>query len=177
MNQQYWEKFYKTFKVTKYSSFAEFCVKYLKKSEKIIDLGCGNGRDSYFFAKHGFEVVGIDIASRPEYKKNAIFFQNDFMHYDSFLHPVYARFFLHSISDNDIIQLFQKSRDMLLLEFRDKSDHPVIYKHLRNHVDGNQIIKSLVENNFDILFYQKSKGLAVFKEEDPLICRVIAKRK
>lgn len=176
-NQKYWEKFYKKFKVTRPSDFAKFCLKYFTHGQKVIDLGCGNGRDSYYFVNHGLSVIGIDMATCPKYTKNAIFFTNDFTHYDSFIHPVYGRFFLHSISNEQISYLFSKARNMLLLEFRDKADHPMIYKHLRNHVDGNTILKELVENNFDILFYQKSKGLAKFRNEDPLICRVIAKRK
>ena len=29
---------------------------------KLIDLGCGEGRDIVYFARHGFEVVGLDLS-------------------------------------------------------------------------------------------------------------------
>ena len=29
---------------------------------KLIDLGCGEGRNAVYFAKHGFEVVGLDVS-------------------------------------------------------------------------------------------------------------------
>jgi len=29
----------------------------------LVDLGCGEGRDSIFFARHGFQVLGVDISS------------------------------------------------------------------------------------------------------------------
>jgi len=29
---------------------------------KLIDLGCGEGRNAVYFAKHGFDVVGLDIS-------------------------------------------------------------------------------------------------------------------
>ena len=30
---------------------------------KLIDIGCGEGRDSVYFARHGFEVVGLDLSA------------------------------------------------------------------------------------------------------------------
>ncbi len=30
---------------------------------KLIDLGCGEGRDVVYFARHGFEVVGLDLSA------------------------------------------------------------------------------------------------------------------
>jgi tellurite methyltransferase len=35
---------------------------------KLLDLGCGEGRNAVYFAKHGFEVVGLD-ASLPGLEK------------------------------------------------------------------------------------------------------------
>lgn len=35
---------------------------------KLLDIGCGEGRNSVYFAKHGFEVVGLDL-SEPGLKK------------------------------------------------------------------------------------------------------------
>lgn len=32
------------------------------KTMRVLDLGCGNGRDSIFFAKHGWEVTSIDCS-------------------------------------------------------------------------------------------------------------------
>ena len=29
---------------------------------KLLDLGCGEGRNTIYFAKHGFEVVGLDLS-------------------------------------------------------------------------------------------------------------------
>lgn len=33
-----------------------------KKSVDILEIGCGNGRDSIFMAKEGYSVIGIDVA-------------------------------------------------------------------------------------------------------------------
>ncbi|MBI5804092.1 class I SAM-dependent methyltransferase [Candidatus Pacearchaeota archaeon] len=36
--------------------------KYLKKKDKILDLGCGSGRNSIYLARKGYEVWGVDIS-------------------------------------------------------------------------------------------------------------------
>jgi ubiquinone/menaquinone biosynthesis C-methylase UbiE len=37
-------------------------IKSLPKHSRVIDLGCGNGRNSQYLAEHGFEVIGIDFS-------------------------------------------------------------------------------------------------------------------
>ena len=37
-------------------------VEYLPKGAKILDLGCGRGRNSFFLERLGFEVLGLDIS-------------------------------------------------------------------------------------------------------------------
>lgn len=37
-------------------------ITYLKKGDKVLDVGCGSGRDSIFLAEQGFEVWGIDFS-------------------------------------------------------------------------------------------------------------------
>lgn len=51
-----------------------FCARYIRtrvapnvyvnrqKYERVLDLGCGNGRHVIFFAKQGFDVSGVDIS-------------------------------------------------------------------------------------------------------------------
>ena len=65
-----WEKYYKELPhwavSLKPSKLAFSFIKFLKKHRitkgKILEVGCGNGRDSFFFACHRFNVIGIDIA-------------------------------------------------------------------------------------------------------------------
>jgi cyclopropane fatty-acyl-phospholipid synthase-like methyltransferase len=37
-----------------------FFLKYIKRNGKILDLGCGSGRDSLYFKNLGYEVTAID---------------------------------------------------------------------------------------------------------------------
>ena len=44
-----------------YQPFLEYLPKpHLANQQKILDVGCGSGRDSVFFANQGFEVIAID---------------------------------------------------------------------------------------------------------------------
>ena len=50
----YWNNYYGDKKKFRESSFARFVFKKIKKRKnlKIVDIGCGNGRDSLFFSKN-----------------------------------------------------------------------------------------------------------------------------
>ena len=45
--------------------------KKIDKNSKIIDIGCGNGRDSFFFSKNDLKVTAIDI-SKNAIKNNSL---------------------------------------------------------------------------------------------------------
>ena len=61
MNKNYWDRYYsKTNGIETPSTFASYVSDLIKKGESILELGCGNGRDSFYFAKKGFHVFAID---------------------------------------------------------------------------------------------------------------------
>ncbi|WP_292637665.1 class I SAM-dependent methyltransferase [Mesorhizobium sp.] len=60
---KYWDEFYSTKDARQASlpsQFAAFVTQEAGDAHLIIEVGCGTGRDSFFFARHGFEVVAID---------------------------------------------------------------------------------------------------------------------
>jgi len=60
-NIKYWNNFYSNSgSVLCPSQFAAYVLNEFSPTKKIIDIGCGNGRDSLFFASHGLNVLGID---------------------------------------------------------------------------------------------------------------------
>jgi len=44
------------------SDFAKFAMDYMHPQKMLIDLGCGNGRDSAYFCKCGLKVTAIDLS-------------------------------------------------------------------------------------------------------------------
>lgn len=50
-------------------------VPYLKKGKQLLDVGCGEGADSVFFAKRGFQVTALD--SNKIYLNRLLAFIND----------------------------------------------------------------------------------------------------
>lgn len=175
MNEKYWKTFYKKAEAPMtQSSFAEFCLPYIPNKMKILDIGCGNGRDTLFFRSMGFECIGID----REAPLDNDFIQDDFLNCIGNKAVYYSRFFLHSISNKDILKFIQGISGYFMAECRAEGDNPLLYKnHNRNLINGDWLLVNLLANRFEILFYQKAYGLAPYNGEDPYIIRVIAKKK
>ena len=60
--KRYWSSFYGVARTVIPSSFAASIAVELTEPTRIIDIGCGNGRDSLFFANLGHRVLGLDVA-------------------------------------------------------------------------------------------------------------------
>jgi ubiquinone/menaquinone biosynthesis C-methylase UbiE len=50
--------------------FIEFLQKQGLNSGKLLDLGCGKGRNSFYFARRGYEVTGIDFVPKIVHEAN-----------------------------------------------------------------------------------------------------------
>jgi len=98
----------------------------LKQGNKILDLGCGGGRNSFELAKRGFEVIGIDLNKYAI--EEAIKAQKE--------NNLNAKFSVKNILDIDYTQEF----DTVLLIF----NHFSIFSKLEAKKILNKISKSLV---------------------------------
>jgi len=114
MDKEYWEKFYANQNSDQQPSlFAKFVVEQniVKKNESLIELGCGNGRDSIYFANNGINVFSTDqceheisfLSERYDYLSNVKFVIADFTLLDESkkYDVVYSRFTLHSIKSEE----------------------------------------------------------------------------
>jgi len=201
-NKKYWDDFYKIFLVKEESSFARFVYKKIqnKKINKLLDVGCGNGRDTFFFFKKGFDVKGIDISktairnNKKILKRN--FYLKNICSRNFFLKEkfsiIYARFFLHAINskkENIFLKNIKKiscKKTIVFLEFRTIKD-PLIKKgiklskyerfhtHYRRFINTKEFVSKISNEGFRVLYLSSSYNYARFKVERPHICRLVMK--
>ena len=120
----YWEEEYSKNAIPLYpSQFAAFVASELFDSEThIIDVGCGNGRDSIFFAHLGKQVIGIDGSSVVVETNNKLFEkQSQSLHFISSKKTLMMRLLViincQTIAPSIAVSLFMPSIKMLKTTF------------------------------------------------------------
>lgn len=206
-NKSYWNNFYINDKLTNYPSlFAYEIGKHVKSDKKLVELGCGNGRDSIYFHSLGLQVDAVDISDRTIDKlknkylnnKNINFICDDFIKYIKNMNAdsdyIYSRFTLHSITDNQQSELLEnvydnlKEKGKFFIEVRSVLDdiyglgvevgrNAFIYEeHYRRFVVKEELEKELEKTGFTIISSKEEKGFAPFGDKDPIILRIIAEK-
>lgn len=206
MDYQYWNKYYnKKVAPSESSKFAKDILSFLKKEKKLVELGCGNGRDSVFFARHGINVVALDqadssILDLTNNKKNDNiefvcddFVNSNILNKDAFNYS-YSRFTIHSISDEDEKKLLKrvyfslKEEGMFFIEVRSVKDdlyglgeevgrNAYVYnEHYRRFIVMDELIQNLETVGFKIISAQESNNCAIYKDSNPIVIRIIAQK-
>ncbi|UXX78352.1 methyltransferase domain-containing protein [Reichenbachiella carrageenanivorans] len=199
-DKEFWEDFYSNKKGTlEPSSFATYVFEEIKLSGNLVELGCGNGRDSIFFAEQGLEVFGMDqcqstVSRLSELnKENTRFEVQDFTALGDLgkFDNVYSRFTLHSVSKEQASRTLNwaygalNDGGKLCIEVRSVNDElcgqgtevgkdAYVTDHYRRFVRMDEMLEELRGIGFQITYSIESKGLAVYKEEDPSIIRIVA---
>lgn len=148
----YWNSFYEASspKRNTPSQFATFIANEFPFLNWVIDIGCGNGRDSLFFHEAGYNIIGIDgsssaiqksLSTMNESKYNDVSstficekidqlqFHSEFINNAQKISKIiYSRFFLHAINEQEeesFVQIASEIScpgDVLALEFRTTND-------------------------------------------------------
>ncbi|TLX84830.1 MAG: class I SAM-dependent methyltransferase [Thaumarchaeota archaeon] len=152
------------------SDFAQKCYNYFKKYgvKRTLELGCGQGRDTIFFASNGFDVHAIDASKvaieNINQKKGQKNISLDLRHFkasqalpydSSYFDAVYSHMFYNMrFTDEELRSLFKESNRVLknngLLYFSVRSDKDVLYNK------GKKIDNNIYEiNGFQIRFFTR----------------------
>lgn len=200
----YWDSYYLSNKgdITP-SLFATEVGKLIKKNKSILELGCGNGRDSLYFDKLGLQVTAIDASNatieKLKNKKTAVWFVcDDFVNANiiktSQFDYIYSRFTLHAINEQQENELLYNVFDALkingkfFVESRSTSDEKygqgkkigeneyILDDHYRRFIDKDKLVKKLSDIGFFIEYCEEKRGFAPTDNCDPVILRLICSK-
>ncbi|MBV13302.1 MAG: hypothetical protein CMC52_04335 [Flavobacteriaceae bacterium] len=201
---KYWDNFYKSFEKSDKkdippSQFAAFCSLELMHSniDQIVEIAAGEGRDSIFFAKQGFHTIALDksinalnllqkkeslVKTLKTIKIDAVNEDLPLPIFSEKLCAYYARFFLHTLEENDLKNFFlnlsssMNNKDVLFVEYRNDNDETLdkaMPDHFRKFYKAN-FIKELAEKNGLVCSYEVSgKGYAKWNIDDAHVTRQI----
>lgn len=202
----YWDNFYKDNSITDNpSTFAIFCGDFIrgKDVKYLIDIGCGNARDTHFFHEMGLLTTGIDYCqivtelNRDKYKHIDFYACSadnlDNIKLNNPIDCIYSRFFLHAINKETATAFLSwatssiKPEGYLLLECRsDKdpmfgigekvSDYEYINGHYRRFINLNSLIDELDCMGWSVIYCGESDNLSVSKNDNPVLIRLILKK-
>ena len=210
-DEEYWDSYYADMQkkdelLSDPSLFAiAMLQKYMKSGKYLIELGCGNGRDSLWFAKNGIDVTAIDASpfviqelQKKVVLDNCTFICDDFVNAESIYQIqydyCYSRFTLHAISERQETQVLLKSYDMLredgylFIEARSIHDakyglgeeierNAYIYDgHYRRFIDLIELVNKLRDIGFSIVEQEESDRFAPLKGDNAVCIRVIARK-
>lgn len=205
MKSEHWERFYgNNFGQDLPSQFCVLFCNEATKNSKVIEFGCGNGRDSRFLSYFGFKVLGIDASqnaveycekNRPNNSTDTLRYINqnvgdidvellsDYASGDEIY--VYSRFFQHSIDEDTQEKMIGSVSEIsakkitAFFEFRNDKDsetEKLFGEHYRRYQTTQSFTDMLTKHGFEIQYAQESVGVAKYFQEDPHVTRVIAVR-
>jgi cyclopropane fatty-acyl-phospholipid synthase-like methyltransferase len=179
------------------SQFATFVAGELAEPHRIIEFGCGGGRDAIFFAAHGHDVIGVDASEQAVKACQALAEQVG--EQASFLTAriedpsllgqlrvppgplaIYARFFVHAITDDeesaflDLAAELTSPGDLLAVEYRtirDASGSKVTDRHFRRFLAPSTFMARTLARGFDVAYAVEGFGFAKYKQDDAYVAR------
>ena len=135
--EEYWKTKWNKRELEEANDFARRSFSQIKDKnfKTLLDLGCGDGRDSLFFAKEGLNVTSVDFSESGIKKLNEL------------------------IKEKELRNIKAIQTDIRKINFQDNS-FDVIYAHLSLHYFDDEITTQVFDKLFRIL---KKDGLIFIK--------------
>lgn len=198
MNSEYWAEYYKnSTPFTEPSNFARFVLDYFKinindyRKLKMQDIGCGDARDTVFFKQNNLNIEGVDPCETIIEKNRRLYPEINFNTINNKSSDVYyLRFVLHTLSIEDINNLIKSfslrwGNHYICIETRSTSDSPFLEtifnsgigeSRKRTLVSKEYLEQILTTNHYNILYSEELENLNKYKDDNPTVVRIIAKR-
>ena len=167
----YWNKKYSSMKQvwggepsTAAYHAANYLASHRKKGGRLLDLGCGYGRDSIYFSEEGYSVTGIDTSSEAIRLARSTFPDQHFVNMDfrdntfpeHCFSYIFANFFFHLITDRVVrLQISVDCHKLL-------APAGLLFASLssikdQDYSNGIQVGPNLVKNSRDVVkvFYDE----------------------
>jgi len=190
---KYWDNYYQVNKAPNFpSNFGKYCKKkFCNKKTNILEIGCGNGRDTIFFSKYFKKITCIDRSKNAIKIINKSKKENDIKNINTIIGDekkienllkknkfdlIYMRWFLHSIpisKENYLFGVLSKlisKKSVIAIEARTSHDNIKKNKktkkisNLEYVSDGNHY-RRLMDKN---VFFEKIKDFGfevIYKKE------------
>lgn len=201
---RHWDSYYGTTVGTLTPSpFALAAAELVPESSDVLEIGCGNGRDSSFLSKLGHRVVAIDASPaavdlcRREHADTTATFHAGVMSdfsadWAKSFDVLYSRFVIHAMTEAEEIALLRDARDvlrpggLLLIECRSINDplarqgevlSPTerIAGHYRRFIVLEDFRDRLESEGFVVEEVLESDGLARHGDENPVVIRAVCR--
>ena len=203
MDIQYWDKYYSGNNAPKPpSDFAKFALEYMQPTRMLIDLGCGNGRDSIYFGHCGLKVTAVDSSKGAieSFDKSTPVFAicDDFVTTKALMcidyDYCYARWSIHAIKqiqqDELLPNIYRslKEKGLLFIEARTINDtkygqgeplgeHEYFCdNHYRRFIDPDKLTDQLKSIGFGIVYREESDIFSVVSGDAPTLIRIVAQK-
>lgn len=200
----YWDEYYEKKNVpSNPSSFARWVIEKIDKSKPLLELGCGNGRDSFFFARNNIQTIALDLSEsaislNESYEhENVTFKIADFTaiedgHFNN-VGSIYSRFTLHSVDRDSYLrtidwcsrnlmtggQLFIEARtvnDPLFGQGKKVSDDEFITTHYRRFSEIKDVMHDLEERGFELVHASENYTDSWYKTDHAVVYRIIVRK-
>ena len=197
----YWDAYYQEDFIKEASPFAIFCQEnFLEKPLSIIEFGSGSGRDLRFLHHSGNRITGYDTSTKAVANIKSAYPDLDIVLGDftqlascGDLDAVYSRWTLHSIDKESADRALSwcaaniDNGGMLMIEVRTINDHlygegtpagpnAFITDHYRRFVVPDELKEQLQGLGFEIVFFEEGQGFSVYKDDDPVLLRIMARK-
>lgn len=202
---EHWDEFYSKAAAApdEPSSFALAYANRVPEGGRVLEVGCGNGRDAAYLASTGgHRVLGVDLSEaaiescRSRLETDSLTFQagtiTDLPGETEPFDVIYSRFCLHAMTvpeeDEFVAQaaLRLKSGGELLIEARSIEDPLAregeviskterIHGHYRRFIVLEELTAKLEAAGFSLLEAVEVAGVARHGDDDPVVVRVVAR--